>query len=110
MLGTVSSLAFFKVPDPTNLPITGLNWRIMLGSASLPAFFVMAQVRLPLCAVFSDRLILTSLIVLQVYFCPESPVTKPFPLHPPEYCTDLLPLAEVAHRPSSPSLVEKNSS
>lgn len=69
MLGTVSSLAFYKVPDPTNAAITGessqtrertlyltlvlrigLNWRLMLGSACLPAFFVMAQ----------------------VYFCPES--------------------------------------
>ncbi|ORY86659.1 and other transporter-domain-containing protein [Leucosporidium creatinivorum] len=51
MLGTVSSLAFYKVPDPTNAAITGLNWRLMLGSAAFPAFFVMAQ----------------------VYFCPESP-------------------------------------
>ncbi|GAA5833127.1 hypothetical protein JCM3766R1_001406 [Sporobolomyces carnicolor] len=49
MLGTVSSLAFYYVPDSSG--ITGLNWRIMLGSASFPAFFVMAQ----------------------VYFCPESP-------------------------------------
>ncbi|KPV73265.1 uncharacterized protein RHOBADRAFT_65418 [Rhodotorula graminis WP1] len=51
MLGTVASLAFYKVPDPTSAAITGLNWRLMLGSAALPAFFVMAQ----------------------VYFCPESP-------------------------------------
>ncbi|GAA5820262.1 hypothetical protein JCM3770_002444 [Rhodotorula araucariae] len=51
MLGTVSSLAFYKVPDPTSAAITGLNWRLMLGSACLPAFVVMAQ----------------------VYFCPESP-------------------------------------
>ena len=51
MLGTVSSLAFYKVPDPVSANITGLNWRLMLGSAALPAFFVMAQ----------------------VYFCPESP-------------------------------------
>ncbi|GAA5897953.1 hypothetical protein JCM6882_005120 [Rhodosporidiobolus microsporus] len=49
MMGTVSSLAFYKVPDPSN--ITGLNWRLMLGSACLPAFFVMAQ----------------------IYLCPESP-------------------------------------
>ncbi|GAA5926394.1 sugar porter family MFS transporter [Sporobolomyces koalae] len=49
MLGTVSSLAFYYVPDSSG--ITGLNWRIMLGSASFPAFFVMAQ----------------------VFFCPESP-------------------------------------
>lgn len=51
MLGTVSSLVFFKVPDPTSAAITGLNWRLMLGSAALPAFLVMAQ----------------------VFFCPESP-------------------------------------
>ncbi|GAA5951467.1 hypothetical protein JCM3765_005943 [Sporobolomyces pararoseus] len=49
MLGTVSSLAFYYVPDSSG--IVGLNWRIMLGSACFPAFFVMAQ----------------------VYFCPESP-------------------------------------
>ncbi|KDE07241.1 hypothetical protein MVLG_02462 [Microbotryum lychnidis-dioicae p1A1 Lamole] len=42
MLGTVSSLIFFRVKDPAH--ITGLNWRLMLGSAGLPAFFVMAQV------------------------------------------------------------------
>ncbi|GAA5872632.1 hypothetical protein JCM1840_004859 [Sporobolomyces johnsonii] len=51
MLGTVSSLVFYHVPDPTSAHITGLNWRLMLGSACLPAFFVMAQ----------------------VFFCPESP-------------------------------------
>ncbi|GAA5906000.1 sugar porter family MFS transporter [Sporobolomyces salmoneus] len=45
----VSSLVFYHVPDPSG--ITGLNWRLMLGSAALPAFFVMAQ----------------------VFFCPESP-------------------------------------
>ncbi|GJN94494.1 hypothetical protein Rhopal_007576-T1 [Rhodotorula paludigena] len=49
MCGTASSLIFFKVGDPSG--ITGLNWRLMLGSAALPAFFVMAQ----------------------VYFLPESP-------------------------------------
>lgn len=30
MLGTVSSLIFQNVPDKPN--ITGLNWRLMLGS------------------------------------------------------------------------------
>ncbi|GAA6013458.1 hypothetical protein JCM10207_008855 [Rhodosporidiobolus poonsookiae] len=49
MLGTVSSLAFYYVEDTAN--ITGLNWRLMLGSACFPAFLVMAQ----------------------VFFCPESP-------------------------------------
>ncbi|GAA6064231.1 hypothetical protein JCM10212_000378 [Sporobolomyces blumeae] len=42
MLGTVSSLIFQKVPDKPG--ITGLNWRLMLGSACLPAIFVCAQV------------------------------------------------------------------
>lgn len=49
MLGTVSSLIFQNVPDQSG--ITGLNWRLMLGSASLPALIVM----------------------IQVYFVPESP-------------------------------------
>ncbi|KAM0751462.1 hexose transport-related protein, partial [Meredithblackwellia eburnea MCA 4105] len=44
MLGTVSSLAFYKVPDPTSAAITGLNWRLMLGSACFPAFIVCAQI------------------------------------------------------------------
>ncbi|GAA5855034.1 hypothetical protein JCM9279_005730 [Rhodotorula babjevae] len=48
-LGTVSSLIFQNVPDKPG--ITGLNWRLMLGSACLPAVFV----------------------CLQVYFVPESP-------------------------------------
>lgn len=42
MLGTVSSLIFQNVPDKPG--ITGLNWRLMLGSACLPAIFVCAQV------------------------------------------------------------------
>lgn len=42
MLGYVASLAFYSVPDRG---ITGgLNWRLMLGSAGLPAFFVLFQV------------------------------------------------------------------
>ncbi|GAA5934240.1 sugar porter family MFS transporter [Sporobolomyces koalae] len=49
MFGTVSSLIFQKVPDKPG--ITGLNWRLMLGSACLPAILVCAQ----------------------VYFTPESP-------------------------------------
>lgn len=44
MFGYVSSLAFYHVKDPKN--ITGLNWRLMLGSAGVPAIFVMAQVYL----------------------------------------------------------------
>jgi hypothetical protein len=35
---------FYHVPDTKH--ITGLNWRLMLGSAGLPAIFVMAQVYL----------------------------------------------------------------
>ncbi|CEQ40022.1 SPOSA6832_01603 [Sporobolomyces salmonicolor] len=42
MLGTVSSLIFQKIPDKPG--ITGLNWRLMLGSACLPAIIVCAQV------------------------------------------------------------------
>ena len=42
MLGTVSGLAFYHVPDPASGNITGLNWRIMLGSAIFPSMFVMA--------------------------------------------------------------------
>ena len=49
MLGYVSDLIFLKVADPPH--ITGLNWRLMLASAGVPALFVMAQ----------------------VWFCPESP-------------------------------------
>ncbi|GJJ06233.1 hypothetical protein Clacol_000423 [Clathrus columnatus] len=49
MLGYAADLALFKVPDTHN--IKGLNWRLMLASAGLPAIIVCAQ----------------------VYFCPESP-------------------------------------
>ncbi|KAF8583463.1 hypothetical protein K439DRAFT_1647212 [Ramaria rubella] len=49
MLGYFSDLVLYKVPDPHN--IKGLNWRLMLGSAGLPALVV----------------------CIQVYFCPESP-------------------------------------
>lgn len=42
MFGYVSSLAFYHVKDTSN--VTGLNWRLMLGSAGFPAIFVMAQV------------------------------------------------------------------
>ncbi|QRV82699.1 Sugar (and other) transporter [Ceratobasidium sp. AG-Ba] len=49
MLGFVADLVFYHVKD--TLHIKGLNWRLMLGSAGVPAIFVMAQ----------------------VYMCPESP-------------------------------------
>ncbi|WVQ78587.1 hypothetical protein IAT38_000673 [Cryptococcus sp. DSM 104549] len=42
MLGYVADLAFYHVPDKPH--ITGLNWRLMLGSAGFPALIVMAQV------------------------------------------------------------------
>ncbi|OXB38861.1 hypothetical protein LQV05_004016 [Cryptococcus neoformans] len=42
MLGYVADLIFYHVPDTPN--ITGLNWRLMLGSAGFPALIVMAQV------------------------------------------------------------------
>lgn len=49
MLGYVADLALYGVPDSSG--ITGLNWRLMMGSAGLPAVIV--------CAL--------------VYRCPESP-------------------------------------
>ncbi|RCK65619.1 Arabinose-proton symporter [Candida viswanathii] len=42
MFGYVLCLAFYRVPDLW--VTTGLNWRLMLGSASLPAFVVLVQV------------------------------------------------------------------
>ncbi|KAI0819328.1 hypothetical protein BC628DRAFT_1333246 [Trametes gibbosa] len=48
MIGTVMSLVFYNVKSPH---VDGLNWRLMLGSAGVPALIIMSQ----------------------VYFCPESP-------------------------------------
>ncbi|KIK68223.1 hypothetical protein GYMLUDRAFT_91786 [Collybiopsis luxurians FD-317 M1] len=42
MIGDVVDLAFFRVPDKPH--ITGLNWRLMLASAGIPALFVCVQV------------------------------------------------------------------
>lgn len=42
MFGYVASLAFYHVPDRGIAG--GLNWRLMLGSAGIPAFFVLFQV------------------------------------------------------------------
>lgn len=44
MMGTVSSLAFYKVPDQSG--IEGLNWRIMLASAGVPAIALFSMVYL----------------------------------------------------------------
>ncbi|TCD65600.1 hypothetical protein EIP91_002447 [Steccherinum ochraceum] len=49
MIGNVMDLAFYHVPDKHN--IKGLNWRLMLGSAGIPALIIMTQ----------------------VFMCPESP-------------------------------------
>ncbi|EKM53881.1 uncharacterized protein PHACADRAFT_145396 [Phanerochaete carnosa HHB-10118-sp] len=49
MFGNVMDLAFYHVPDTHN--IKGLNWRLMLASAGVPALIVMTQ----------------------VFLCPESP-------------------------------------
>ncbi|KAH9839427.1 uncharacterized protein C8Q71DRAFT_846982 [Rhodofomes roseus] len=49
MFGYVMDLSFYHVPDKPG--ITGLNWRLMLASAGVPALFIM----------------------MQVYACPESP-------------------------------------
>ena len=49
MVGYAADLAFFKVPDKPG--ITGLNWRLMMGSAMMPAVIVLTF----------------------VFLCPESP-------------------------------------
>lgn len=49
MVGYAADLALYNVPDLSG--ITGLNWRLMMGSACLPALIV----------------------VCFVYLCPESP-------------------------------------
>ncbi|KAH9935571.1 uncharacterized protein B0H18DRAFT_976314 [Fomitopsis serialis] len=49
MFGYVMDVSFYHVPNKPG--ITGLNWRLMLASAGVPALFIM----------------------LQVYLCPESP-------------------------------------
>ncbi|OBZ72713.1 Polyol transporter 5 [Grifola frondosa] len=49
MIGNVCDLAFYHVPNKPH--VTGLNWRLMLGSAGIPALIIMTQ----------------------VFFCPESP-------------------------------------
>jgi len=49
MIGNVMDLAFFHVPDKPH--IKGLNWRLMLASAGIPALVIMSQ----------------------VFLCPESP-------------------------------------
>lgn len=48
-MGFICDLAFYFVKDH-NPHIKGLGWRLMLGSAGIPAIIVMSQ----------------------VYFCPES--------------------------------------
>lgn len=42
MLGYAADLAFYYVPDKPH--ITGLHWRLMLGSAGFPALIVLAQI------------------------------------------------------------------
>lgn len=42
MLGFIVDLALYFVPDKPH--ITGLNWRLMLGSAGVPALLVMVLV------------------------------------------------------------------
>lgn len=42
MVGYAADLAFYKVPDKPN--ITGLNWRLMMSSAMLPAVIVVCFV------------------------------------------------------------------
>lgn len=42
MLGYAADLAFYYVPDKPG--ITGLHWRLMLGSAGFPVLIVLAQI------------------------------------------------------------------
>lgn len=42
MLGYAMDLAFFEVPDLSG--IIGLNWRLMMGSALIPAVLVCCMV------------------------------------------------------------------
>ena len=49
MVGYIADLAFYKVPDQPH--VVGLNWRLMMGSAMLPAVIVCCF----------------------VFMCPESP-------------------------------------
>jgi hypothetical protein len=42
LLGYVADLAFYEVPDRSG--IIGLNWRLMMGSALIPAVVVVALV------------------------------------------------------------------
>jgi Sugar (and other) transporter len=66
MLGYVSDLAFFKVPNKPH--ITGLNWRLMLASVLVgiptPSFSILTPFKAGLPALF---------LMFQVFLCPESP-------------------------------------
>lgn len=42
MMGYVADLAFYRVPDLSGIP--GLNWRLMMGSAAIPAVMVCCMV------------------------------------------------------------------
>lgn len=69
MLGNVSDLAFYHVPDKPH--VKGLNWRLMLASVRLSLFSYAPyssslHVRIQACAP-------ALIIVTQVLFCPESP-------------------------------------
>ena len=66
MLGFVSDLAFFRVPNRPH--ITGLNWRLMLSSVSSVSLSTMIP---PLMRIKAG--VPALLLVAQVYFCPESP-------------------------------------
>jgi hypothetical protein len=66
MLGFVSDLAFFRVPNRPH--ITGLNWRLMLSSVSSAS---LSSITPPLMHIKAG--VPALLLIAQVYFCPESP-------------------------------------
>lgn len=64
MFGYVADLAFYHVPDPPN--ITGLRWRLMLGSAGFPALIGESPDG-------ETYLRSSTLVMTQLFFLPESP-------------------------------------
>lgn len=67
MLGYVADLAFYHVPDQSG--ITGLRWRLMLGSAGFPALIGELAHRITLIA----RQAPLTAVMAQLFFLPESP-------------------------------------
>lgn len=69
MIGYVSGLIFFRVPDKPN--ITGLNWRLMMASVCDPLAHRNKMYAQNFCRFQAG--IPALFIMAQVFFCPESP-------------------------------------